>query len=453
MRPDYLDAAWPQLSAGGLRRLLEKGAFYPDCRHLASTFTSSSVSTLATGAWPAQHGIVADSWYDRTARGPIKASDEVLLATTLAAQVDAESHMRSWVVGMEESDAALFAGASASPIYWMDEQGLFTTRGDVPDWVSVYNIQKNPESARNAKWLAVGAKPDAPPLRVLNYSPDRPHEFLNLYKASPWGQGAQFDFLSELMVRERVGQSNTTDVVCLVLGSMARLGHETGGPSPLMQQMVLQLDRRLETLLGQLGRVPGENAYNLVLVGALGAPPEPPDYSRARMAVNGERVAQSVERALVAAGNGHVEKYLYPFLYLDTTGFRDPEPLRRAAGRAALQYAAVAEFFTAGGASSTFDGWARRFRNSFHPVRSGDVMLSYRAEYVEEFGQNRGVSYGSLYDYDVRVPLCFYGPQFRTAVFESPVESVDVAPTLARVLGVPTPSSSVGRVLGEALLE
>jgi arylsulfatase A-like enzyme len=80
-------------------------------------------------------------------------------------------------------------------------------------------------------------------------------------------------------------------------------------------------------------------------------------------------------------------------------------------------------------------------------------MLSYRAEYVENYGANRGISYGSLYNYDVRVPLCFYGPQFRAGVYESPVESVDVAATLARVLGLAAPSSSMGRVLGEALVE
>ena len=77
-------------------------------------------------------------------------------------------------------------------------------------------------------------------------------------------------------------------------------------------------------------------------------------------------------------------------------------------------------------------------------------MLSYRPEYVEEYGQNRGISYGSLYNYDVRVPLCFYGPQFRQGSFEAPVESVDVVPTLARAMGIADPSSSTGRVLGEA---
>ena len=43
--------------------------------------------------------------------------------------------------------------------------------------------------------------------------------------------------------------------------------------------------------------------------------------------------------------------------------------------------------------------------------------------------------------------------RFAPGVYESPVESVDVAPTLARAMGVAAPSSSVGRVLGEAVIE
>jgi len=209
----------------------------------------------------------------------------------------------------------------------------------------------------------------------------------------------------------------------------------------------------LETLLNRLGTTPGENAFNLVLAGAHGAPPLPAAASRWRMAVNGETIAQAVDQVLTATGAGRVARYLYPFLYLDSSGFRDPEPVRQAAGRAALALAPVAGYYTAGGAGSTHDGWEVRFRNSFHPKRSGDVMLAYRPEYVEDFGQGRGVSYGSLYNYEVRVPLCFYGPQFLAAVFDNPVESVDVAPTLARVMGVAQPSSACGRVLGEAFAE
>src|SRR5664280_1861709 len=63
LRPDALEAAWGQFGAGGFRRLAEKGAWFADCRHLSSTFSACGIANLATGAWPAQHGIVADSWY------------------------------------------------------------------------------------------------------------------------------------------------------------------------------------------------------------------------------------------------------------------------------------------------------------------------------------------------------------------------------------------------------
>ncbi len=453
MRQDYWDSATAQLGPGGLRRILSKGAHFPDCRHLASSFSASTIATLGTGAWPAQHGIVADSWYDRTAGNAVPASQEVLLATTLTAQVAAEPGTRTFVIGMDAAQSSLFAGHADARQFWMDPRGQFTTLGDPLEWLTEFNSLRPLENAHNALWRTIGARSGAPPLRTLTYDAEHPEQFLDLFRASPLGQAAQFELLASLIEKERLGQRDTLDFVCMIASSTARLGYETGGNSPLMRQMVLHLDQQLEYLLTRLKIGPGENGFNLVLAGAHGAPPAPAEWTRARMAVPGESVAQTVDRALVSNGAGRVTRYLYPFLYLDTSGYRDPEPLRLAAGRAALEHPAVAGFYTAGGYCSTNDGWRERFRNSFHPTRSGDVMLSYRPEYVEDYGQGRGISYGSLYNYDVRVPLCFYGPQFPAGVFESPVQSVDVAPTLARVMGVAPPSSSDGRVLGEAFGE
>ena len=430
--------------------MLENGAYFPDCRHLAASYTSSTLATLATGAWPAQHGIVADTWFDRATRKPVRASEEALLATTLTAQIAAARDTRGYIVSLDALDGALFAGTPAAQLFWMDEQGRFAARGTAPAWLPDYNRLKPLENLRNAAWLAAGATPGTPPLRTLTFDPAHPQEFLTLYKSSPFAQAAQFEFLGELMARERLGQGSTFDFVCLVVGSSALLGYETGASSPLMQQMTLQLDRQVEVLFGQLDRGPGVNAYDLVLAGAHGAPPAPRPDSRPRMAVNGELLAQAIQQNLTARGGGRVERFLYPFLYLDTTGLAVPETARQAAGHAALEQPAVAAYFTAGGECSIHDDWERRFRNSFHPRRAGDVMLAYQPEYVEDYGAGRGISYGSLYNYDIQTPLCFYGPQFRAGVFESPVEAVDVAPTLARAMGVAPLSSSSGRVLGEA---
>jgi hypothetical protein len=450
LRPEYIDNAAPQLSTGGLKRLLEKGAWFPDCRHAASAFPSTTLATLATGTWPAQHGIVADSWYDRQSKNRIPAADELLLASTLSAQVAADPHSRVYVISLDAPQGWLYAGTPAAHVYWMDDHGRFITRGGPPDWLSAFNSLMPIENHHDAAWTAVGARSGAPPLRILNFDPAHPAQFLALYKASPFGQAAQFDLLGEMVVRERLGQGPTLDFVSVLCGSSELLGYEVGGGSPLMPQLILALDKRIETLLTQLNSTVGENGYDIVLAGAHGAPPLPSEETRARTVVNGETVAQAVEKALTAASAGHVRRYLYPFLYLDPAADRDPEDVRKLAVRAAFDLPSVAGFYTAGAACSTHDEFARRFANSFHLKRSGDVMLSYRPEYVEDYGQPHGISYGSLYNYDTRVPLCFYGAQFRAGFFEAPVESVDLAPTLARAMGVAVPSSSLGRVLGEA---
>ena len=149
-----------------------------------------------------------------------------------------------------------------------------------------------------------------------------------------------------------------------------------------------------------------------------------------------------------------VERYVYPFVYLNHAELRrrgiEPAKARVVAGEAGMPGMGVAAYYTADGRSSRSGEWLRRFQNSFHSLHSGDVMLAYEANVVERFGEGRGVSYGSLYNYDVQTPLLLYGPQFRAVTDERAVESIDIAPTLARALRVAPPSSSSGTVLSEA---
>ena len=350
---------------------------------------------------------------------------------------------------MTRAEAALFAGTREARLYYLDDRAQYTCNGAQPDWLDEHNRAKGSEGARDAKWMALNAAADAPALRVLRYDPNHPAEFLGLYKASPFGLTAEFDLAGALVVRDRLGLGNSTDLLCLIDGSTAQLGYDTGAKDPLMHQMLLHLDQRIENLWNQLNKTVGENKFNLVVCGAHGAPPEPKD-TRARMAVSGDSVAQVVETALRNTGR-HLEKYLYPFLYLDRNATAGgAETVRLLAAEAALAHPAVEGYYTAGGGCSENNVWRKRFQNSFHPKRSGDVMLSYRPGYVEDFNAGRGVSYGSLYNYDTHVPLFLVGPQFRQGVFDAAVETVDVAPTLTRLLGIGDPSSSIGRVLSEA---
>ena len=458
-RQVYLDRTTRWLETGGFRRLMEEGAYYPNCRMAASGFTASGLATLATGAYPQLHGIVADRWYDRKAREAVPARGELLEATTLADEIARSERSRIYSMALDESHASLWAGRAPAQMFWMDAKGQFLTRGSFPEWLTAHNRLNPLENLHNAKWLAVGAGSGVPPLRTLTFDAKRPEEFFELYRSSPFCQAAQFELLREMLASEKLGQGETLDFVFVSLGSMALLGYETGSNSPLMDQMVLGLDRQIQGTLEVLNKAPGKDNYNLVFAAAHGAPPEPDAPTRSSKTVAGESLARAVNKGLAewidkgAAKNVYVEKYIYPFLYLNMDALRKQNTAMRAvrkmAGELALRQAGVAGYFTADGDCSHRGAWLRQFQNSFHDVRSGDVMLSYEPECVEEYGIGRGISYGSLYNYDTLVPLFLYGAQFTAQVIERGIEAVDLAPTVARAAGASPPSSTTGEVLAE----
>ena len=62
-----------------------------------------------------------------------------------------------------------------------------------------------------------------------------------------------------------------------------------------------------------------------------------------------------------------------------------------------------------------------------------------------------GTDHATPYTYDRHVPLALYGLVFQAGTYRSHAEPVDLAVTLASLLGVNAPVNAVGRVLTEAL--
>jgi hypothetical protein len=62
-----------------------------------------------------------------------------------------------------------------------------------------------------------------------------------------------------------------------------------------------------------------------------------------------------------------------------------------------------------------------------------------------------GTNHYTPYSYDRHVPLAFFGGPFTPGIYHGRVEPVDLAATLASLLGINQPSASVGHVLTEAI--
>ncbi len=442
-RTTYFEQRHWSFGTGGFRHLLRDSAFYPDCRLTSSSFNASSLATLLTGAQPAVHGIIAERWFDRQTRQPAE-SQGALLAGTLSPEFRSEdSRNRIFSVAFDAPPAELLSAGQAGQVFFLDKEGRFRSAAEPPKWLENFRKSYDPESSRDAKWFALGAVKDAPPLRVLAYDSARPAEYVALFRSSPLGQAMQFALLRELLTQEKLGRGPGRDLLLVHLDSLNDLGQQTGADSPLIGEMVTHMDRQMESFFELLDSRAGAGNYQLVFVGAHGLANRPASY----VAHSGQEIVDIVNTAL---GKKAVEAYFYPFLYLRPME-NDMRRVRVAAARALLAAGVARSYLTVDGDSSHTGDWRFRMQNSFNAVRSGDLMISYPPQVFEKFGDTEAIGYGSLYNYDICVPAAFFGPGFRRGLFPQTVESIDIVPTLARAAGIGLPSSSTGRVLYGAL--
>ncbi|RMH42533.1 MAG: hypothetical protein D6689_07835 [Deltaproteobacteria bacterium] len=75
---------------------------------------------------------------------------------------------------------------------------------------------------------------------------------------------------------------------------------------------------------------------------------------------------------------------------------------------------------------------------------AGDTAVVFTGDHGEEFGEHGGETHGDLYIEDLHVPLLIAAPGAKAQRFGSPVSAVDVAPTIAELLGVPIPDAFDG---------
>lgn len=87
-------------------------------------------------------------------------------------------------------------------------------------------------------------------------------------------------------------------------------------------------------------------------------------------------------------------------------------------------------------------------RLSYHPQRSAQVAVAPLEGWIFSSRQG-GATHGSPWAYDQHVPILLWGPRWfgPAGAVDAPVQVVDIAPTLARVLRIPAPAQAQGSVL------
>jgi len=484
-RGDYLERYRDQFGEGGFRLFLDHGAYFPDCYYdYANTRTAPGHSTLFTGAYSNGHGIVANEWWDQKKKrmvtsveddqtklvgvdtDKVGASPHNLMADTLGDELKLATQGKARVFGLSLKDrgAVLPAGFAGDAAYWIDHQsGAWITstyyRKDLPRWVQDFNSSR-PQKYWDRDWKdAQGNVIRSTARRKGKNGADA--DFYAVIGSTSLGNEYELQFAKELILYENVGRGPATDLLAISLSPYDILGHQVGPDSPELRQMTLDLDHQLADFFDFLGHQIGlANVWIAISADhGISALPEVAKNLRIPSANLDVPALQAQINTLLSEkySPGHSSafvKFDYPVAWLDEDAFSSAHireaDAENAAGEA-LKQVGLRGFYTK---SQLAEGkvpptpLGRKFLNSYSPEGSWYVM---GVPNVYSVGTLKGTDHASPYNYDTHVPLAFYGLAFQAGTYRNNVETIDMAPTFASLLGINAPTHSVGRVLTEAL--
>jgi predicted AlkP superfamily pyrophosphatase or phosphodiesterase len=492
---DLLDEYRSQFTSG-LARVANGAAYRNGYQSHAATETCPGHSTILTGSHPARNGIIANNWVDYSVNRPSKsiycAEDERLPPPNPAvppgswgSYVPSPVHLRVQTLGdllkqtspqslnvavAGKDRAAIMMSGHRADQRWFWDGGKFTT--DLAGSPMPQAVQRG-----NAAVAAAIALPNpgltSPPFCAAKFKPVRLTNTLTVgngnfaraagdsraYRVSPESDGAVLAIAAGLVQEMRLGADASPDVLSIGLSATDYVGHGYGLGGQEMCLQLLALDRSL----GDFFRVLDSQGIDYAVAltadhGGTDIPERRAGAARADPALEAENVAKTLGAQLGLSGpivRGDVSGDIYIDRSLSPAQRARVEQAALAFYRAHPQVEAV---FTARDIASrrvptgSPDRWsiADRVRASFDPQRSGNlyVVLKQSVSPIPAPSTGYVATHGTVWDSDRRVPILFWRKGMSRFSSDSAVDTVDIMPTLAAMIGLPLALSSVdGRCL------
>jgi predicted AlkP superfamily pyrophosphatase or phosphodiesterase len=260
---------------------------------------------------------------------------------------------------------------------------------------------------------------------------------------TPRADDAVLELAKTAIVQLQLGQRESVDFLAVSFSALDRVGHRYGPLSQEVLSTLIHLDLVLANLMQTLDAEVGEGRWVAGIAGDHGVT-VPPEAARRQ----GNEEAERIDDADLLADLGTA---------LRTAASRGGSP-DQIAERLAVQIeedelveeAYTHHELTLGGAP--LDSFAVLYRNSYYPGRAWGVLSRFGVEVRYGEGDlvtsfETGTDHGSPYWYDRHVEMMLLGPGVVPGVTDSPVYTVDFAPTLAALGAIRFPNDLDGRRL------
>ncbi len=378
LRADLLNRYQAGFGKGGIRYLQRQGTVYSNAHYQhANTETIVGHTTLATGTFPSQHGMVGNVWFDREAgelayniedaNAPLLPSREqnsegeqvdpsqklartkgrsptAILVPTFSDGLAAYFSGRSKVFGVSGKDrsAVAMAGQTGKAFWYSTNNGDFITSkyyyDDYPDWARRWNEQRKAEKFAGTEWklswekstYLLAGQDDRPyEADLKGYGRTFPHRFGEadsklLYTqlmVSPVGDQLLLDFSKELIKNEQLGKDTIPDYISISFSSVDATNHFFGPSSLENEEVIRRLDRTLADLIQFVDKNVGLK-HTLIVLSADHGMADMPEYmtelgyAAGRLEPN-EIVARANQAGKQLGIDKVVRFFFRPYLYLN----------------------------------------------------------------------------------------------------------------------------------------
>ena len=479
---------------GGLQRLSQGVVFPNGYQGHNATETCPGHSTILTGSRPARTGIIANNWFNLGAaredkniycaedpRVPGSTHDKYTVSSfhlKVPALGDrmkrADPRSRVAVVSGKDRAAIMMGGYNPDQRWWWASKEFVSHSGAASPVIAAANreIAADLAKGRGARDLPDVCKPHSRAVPVVGADKPvgegrftRAADDSRGFRASPDLDRATLEIGDALRRDMKLGQGEATDLLILGLSATDYVGHTYGTQGAEMCIQLMALDNALGDFFRKLDA--SGTDYLVMLTADHGGHDIPerhrehaaPDATRVDPALNSGNMAKALAAKLRLKGEVLYGDGAFGDMYVDRK--LAPAQRQRVAAEAVRTYRAhpqVAAVFTRAEIMASAppkgapDQWTllERVKASFDPDRSGDFVVLLKPRVTPIYDTSRGYvsTHGSPWDYDRKVPILFWRKGM--TAFEQPlaVETADILPTLAAVIGVPiAPGTIDGRCL------
>lgn len=466
---DNLTRFGPQLT-GGLARLSKGGAWFTNAHQdHGITETAPGHASLLSGRFPRSTGIAANrigvadenapllGFSGAYGASPVRFQGTALFDWMLAA----DSRSRALSVSGKDRGAILPIGRAKQQVYWYPGDGDFITSryyaDSLPDWVRQFNDRLMPHSYAGKSWTpllpdSAYREVDGVPIEGggVNFMfphrlPADPDQAASIVRATPFLDELIVAMALEGVTAMNLGQGPTTDLLAVSLSATDAVNHRLGPDSKEAHDAVLRNDRVIGVFLDSLFKLRDPARVIVVLSADHGFSSSPeraptgmnPRPTRASLL---PALAETRKRLKAAKVDTTAVDVDWQIVLVDRAKFRgagiSPEAAIEVFEKAARTLPGIARIdrFAALARDTATDPIARRWSHQF--PQGSDVALVATLTPGSLWGTGLVASHGSPYDYDSNVPIVFYGPGIAAGKRSEFVRTVDIAPTLAVLLGI-----------------